>query len=203
MKDVRQATTAPTLDESNQIANVDTRNPTRINVLMPEHYSAPDLAHEMTHVFQNLHSVPGGSAQTQGEGRDEYSYGGIDGLKAAMRSGKTIANFNQEQQARIVQDYYREDRRLMDKAKAGTITPQEKHQLYEMRQVYPRFISQLAAMPKTGEEPTPLDTRPVAPSLPDYSVAGLNVVREDPLMGGGSAYAPVPPKGYKVVTSKR
>jgi hypothetical protein len=50
------------------------------------------------YAFQALH------AQNTPEG---YDYGGAEGLQAAKDAGKGFLSFNREQQAQIVQDYYR------------------------------------------------------------------------------------------------
>ncbi len=70
----------------------------------------PDvLIHELTHVWQ--YETAGGiympqaiHAQVWGEG---YVYKGAAGLQAAKAAGKGMAGFNREQQAQIVQDFYR------------------------------------------------------------------------------------------------
>jgi hypothetical protein len=70
----------------------------------------PLLIHEMTHIFQYQHV---GSrylgeaiyylATTQ---RDCYQYGGQLGLRTSWQQGKQFRQFNREQQAQIVQDYF-------------------------------------------------------------------------------------------------
>lgn len=68
------------------------------------------LIHELTHVFQYHHvgSRYIGEAvyyliSTQ---RDCYQYGGSAGLQSCWQQGKTFAQFNREQQAQIIQDYF-------------------------------------------------------------------------------------------------
>jgi len=65
------------------------------------------LIHELVHVFQ--HERLGGIylgeciyAQATGG----YDYGGPDGLRRAREAGKRYHDFNREQQAQMVQDYY-------------------------------------------------------------------------------------------------
>lgn len=70
----------------------------------------PLVIHELTHVYQ-YHCV---GSRYLGEAiyklittkRDCYDYGGTAGLKAARAAGKRFVDFNREQQATIVQDYY-------------------------------------------------------------------------------------------------
>ncbi|MFN7116161.1 MAG: hypothetical protein ACK4TA_05140 [Saprospiraceae bacterium] len=67
------------------------------------------LIHELTHVWQYQHLgsvyIPRAlSAQFTAEG---YNYGGVKALRAAMQNGKTLLDFNYEQQADIIEDYYR------------------------------------------------------------------------------------------------
>jgi hypothetical protein len=81
-------------------------------VVMPsEGYSCranlPILVHELTHVYQHERagSVYMGEAiraqQTTG-----YDYGDAEGLCRARNTGKCYRDFNREQQAQIVQDFY-------------------------------------------------------------------------------------------------
>lgn len=70
----------------------------------------PLLVHELTHVFQYHHV----GSRYLGEAlyvlistqRDCYQYGGISGLKSSWQQGKTFPQFNREQQAQIIQDYF-------------------------------------------------------------------------------------------------
>lgn len=73
--------------------------------IMPD----PILIHELMHVWQYQHLgmvyVPRAlRAQFSAEG---YNYGGAKALYNAMRTGKKLLDFNYEQQADIVEDYYR------------------------------------------------------------------------------------------------
>ena len=66
------------------------------------------LIHELTHVWQYqqvgaIYMPEAIHAQNTGG----YSYGGASGLQAAKDAGKGITSFNREQQAQIVQDYFR------------------------------------------------------------------------------------------------
>jgi hypothetical protein len=65
------------------------------------------LIHELVHVYQyeragSRYLIEALAAQ-RGEG---YDYAGPDGLKAARSAGRCLADFNREQQAQILQDYY-------------------------------------------------------------------------------------------------
>lgn len=70
----------------------------------------PILVHELTHVFQYHHV--GTRYMTEAiymlvtTRRDCYRYGGASGLCQAAAAGRSFAQFNREQQAQIVQDYY-------------------------------------------------------------------------------------------------
>ena len=66
------------------------------------------LVHELVHVWQFQHFgavyIPRAlKAQFTKEG---YNYGGVEGLASAFRKGKSIQDFNYEQQAEIISDYY-------------------------------------------------------------------------------------------------
>lgn len=68
------------------------------------------LIHELTHVFQYHHV----GSRYLGEAiyhlytthRDCYQYGGSIGLRLCWQQGKTFSQFNREQQAQIIQDYF-------------------------------------------------------------------------------------------------
>lgn len=67
------------------------------------------LIHELVHVWQfqkmGIVYIPRAlAAQRSPEG---YDYGGLQGLEAAQLSGRSFLDFNPEQQADIVSDYYR------------------------------------------------------------------------------------------------
>ncbi|MDZ4703339.1 MAG: hypothetical protein SH848_05390 [Saprospiraceae bacterium] len=67
------------------------------------------LIHELTHVWQYQHLgiryIPRAlAAQRTASG---YNYGGEPALEQAIASGKSLAFFNLEQQADLVEDYYR------------------------------------------------------------------------------------------------
>ena len=68
------------------------------------------LIHELTHVFQYHHV----GSRYLGEAiyylvttqRDCYQYGGASGLKSCWQQGTMFRQFNREQQAQIIQDYF-------------------------------------------------------------------------------------------------
>ena len=70
----------------------------------------PLLIHELTHVFQYHHA----GSRYLGEAiyylvttqRDCYRYGGAIGLQSSWQQGKKLCQFNREQQAQIIQDYF-------------------------------------------------------------------------------------------------
>jgi len=67
------------------------------------------LIHELVHVWQYqrygvLYIPRALAAQQTAEG---YNYGGVEGLDRARRKGWSLGDFNYEQQADIVADYYR------------------------------------------------------------------------------------------------
>ena len=121
-------------------------------------------------------------------------------MLAARRQGKTISNFNVEQQADIVKDYKVYHDKYLQKAKDGTLTEDDKRQMYAVQQAYHPFIQQLSDIPGAGEnlkrnplfeliglqKPVPIAQAPKPPTLPPFDVPGLGVLPADPLMGGNS-----------------
>lgn len=70
--------------------------------------SEPHFIHEMAHVwqFQRLGSVYIPRALWAQRTAQGYDYGGIAALQKAIEQGKTLTDFNYEQQADIVADYF-------------------------------------------------------------------------------------------------
>ncbi|MDX1909690.1 MAG: DUF4157 domain-containing protein [Bacteroidia bacterium] len=67
------------------------------------------LLHELTHVWQYEHAgaiyMPQAiHAQVWGDG---YEYGGVAGLQQKKNAGQGLLSFNREQQAQIIQDFFR------------------------------------------------------------------------------------------------
>jgi hypothetical protein len=70
------------------------------------------LIHELTHVWQYeragaIYIAQALHAQITLGGTGAYDYNGVPGLQAAKSAGQSILSFNREQQAQIVQDFYR------------------------------------------------------------------------------------------------
>jgi len=70
------------------------------------------LIHELTHVWQYeragaIYIAQALHAQITLGGTGAYDYNGVPGLQAAKSAGQGILSFNREQQAQIVQDFYR------------------------------------------------------------------------------------------------
>ena len=81
------------------------------------------LIHELTHVWQYqqvgaIYMPQAIHAQGTPEG---YDYGGVSELQAAKATGKGIRSFNREQQAQIVQDYFRIRKKLSPMVGMGTL----------------------------------------------------------------------------------
>ena len=94
------------------------------------------LLHELVHVWQFQHLgivyIPRAlSAQRSAEG---YDYGGVSLLRIAMEKGIGLVDFNLEQQADIIMDYYR--------IKNG-YAPQWGHGMIADLPVYEYFVRQL------------------------------------------------------------
>jgi hypothetical protein len=77
---------------------------------VPSRQNLPLLIHELAHVYHHHHI----GSRCLGEAiyylstthRDCYQYGGSSGLQACWQQGKSFRQFNREQQAQIIQDYY-------------------------------------------------------------------------------------------------
>lgn len=68
----------------------------------------PFLIHELTHVWQSQHGFSVLEKLFHAlHGASAYDYGGVAGLRAAKREGKHFLDFNTEQQADILKDYYK------------------------------------------------------------------------------------------------
>jgi hypothetical protein len=218
MKKVQQVPTADPEEDTEHTAGayVDNRSPYDVHVIDPK-FGKSDLNHELTHTFQftrnpALGPVGADTDNTHGPpGLDVYDYGGRPELSKALDAHKTIADFNFEQQAEIVRDYKDIQDHYLEKARAGTLTEQDKKNLSESHRVYHPFVSQLAAMPgkevnltpslldiARGKLPT-IDVTPPAPGLPDYSVKGLGVLPADPLLGDRSVPTKTPGAARKPV----
>lgn len=69
----------------------------------------PVLIHELVHVWQYQHfgAVYIGKALKAQKSKEGYNYGGMENLYHQMLKGNTLTHFNFEQQAEILEDYYR------------------------------------------------------------------------------------------------
>lgn len=68
----------------------------------------PFLIHELTHVWQSQHGFSVAEKLFWAlHGSSAYDYGGVAGLRTAKRDGKHFTDFNTEQQADILKDYYK------------------------------------------------------------------------------------------------
>lgn len=203
MSKVEQVPATPKTEEDRRsIAGEKTTEPYRVNVFAPDLYGPPVLNHELTHTFQGTRNkeLPPISTQPKGPWLSQYNYGGIKGLLAAQREGKTVSDFNSEQQADMVKDYKFYHDQYLKKAAQGKLTTEDKQKMYELQQAYHPFIRQLAAMPGSEEnlkrnplmellglqQPVGIDTKPEPPGLPSYDTPGLGMLPADPLMGGRS-----------------
>lgn len=115
-----------------------------ISVTRPSLYDIPIAAHEATHVFQN-----GRNDQFQELGRlllphatalKDYDYGGIQGLQANPQ--KTVADYNPEQQAQMVQDLTAAQSKL-----SPNMTPAQLAAWDATKTALERPIQQLANVP--------------------------------------------------------
>lgn len=116
-----------------------------ISVTRPGMYDKPAAAHETTHVFQNTRNdqfqdlgnalLPNGTTSLK-----DYDYGGVKGLQTNPQ--KTIANYNPEQQAQMVEDLTRAQ---------GSLKPlmsrQQLQQWDNTKMALERPIRQLASIP--------------------------------------------------------
>lgn len=202
MSKVKQVVKAPeTEQDRNSIAEVDSFEPYKVKVLAPDQYGPSDLNHELTHTYQDTRAKGINPAvPVKSFDRGNYDYGGIEGLKKALASGKTVSDFNYEQQADMVQDYKTQHDQYLKKAANGTITPADERRMYELQQAYHPFIKQMAEMPGKDadlkrnsllellgiQKPVELKRTPEPPGLPSYDTPGLGVLPADKLMGGKS-----------------
>jgi hypothetical protein len=159
----------------NVTADVDSTNPTQIEVRNPAAFTPAVATHEADHVFQ-LSRNPG---VTQNPGAQKlamsaagtpamYDYGGPDGLIAARAAGKTIADFTPEQQATMASDF---QLHTNDAIKRG-----DRVGLAKVTAAYEPFIGQQARLPGKSESMTtmtPQNLSPLAPSVPPVTVAGM------------------------------
>ena len=173
--------------DNQTIARVSSTNPTEIDVYDPAKFHSPELIHEMTHVFQfsrnpeivsqMLNPLRTGKIPTAYANPSVYNYGGADGLLAAQRAGKTIADFGPEQQAEIVRNYAVLTKEAIQTGNAA--------ELDKIKQAYGPFIRQLAALPGKNDSMTTMTQKDLtlpAPGLPPATETGI--LAPDKLLGG-------------------
>jgi hypothetical protein len=125
------------------------------------------LIHELTHVWQYqqvgaIYMPQAIHAQGTPEG---YDYGGVTELQARKAAGQGIRTFNREQQAQIVQDYFRIRKKLRPMVGTGTIAdlPLYAHFVKEVSTLSEQDLASWVPSPKGDFEPPPdsSDTRTV------------------------------------------
>lgn len=206
--------------KSNVVAEVDSTSPNRIDVFQPNRYDAGSRNHELTHIYQDSRSNELPQSQDVKNNiqadNDPYDYSGsktsartlpqaqqmqvkLEGLQKAQKSGKTITDYNTEQQAEMVRDYKQQHDSFLQKVKDGKATKTDLQKMSDLQNTYHPFIEQMANMPSKdaaihpgylnlllGRHMPTIDTRPAAPGLPSFATAGMGMVTADPLMGGKS-----------------
>ena len=217
-KVTQKVKTPQTEDESNSIAITYSDKPHEISVFEPSSYGTSVRNHELTHTFQFTRNpdisvsnepkqgIVSGLLNPTQHPDTQYDYGWVNGLEEARRKGKTVSDFNREQQADMVEDYKKIHDYYLDKAKKGTVTPDDERRMYRAQQAYHPFVAQLAKMPAKDvpvsanpllqllgyKKPPTIDRKPEAPGLPSYDTPGLGVLPRDPLMGGRSQATKTP-----------
>jgi hypothetical protein len=217
---VQQTVQTPNSADKGVTAEVPDNNPNQITVFDPAKYDTGRRNHELTHVYQDSRSgdLPQSKAIT-GEvtlHNDPYDYSGMEtssralpedkqmqaklqGLQKARDSGKSVADFNSEQQAEMVRDYKKQHDSFLQKVKDGKASKDDLKKMSDLQNTYHPFIQQMADMPSKdakihpgylnlllGKNMPAIDTHPAAPGLPSFATAGMGMVTADPLMGGKS-----------------
>ena len=202
MNKVQQVVTQPeTQPERRAVAEVDEFEPYKVKVLDPGLYGPAILNHELTHTYQDTRAEGiDPAAPVEGFSQRNYDYGGVEGLQKARLQGKTVSDFNYEQQGDMVRDYKYHHDQYLQKAAQGTITPADEAHMYQLQQAYHPFIKQMSEMPGKDvdlkrnsllellgiQKPVELNRKPEPPGLPSYDTPGLGVLPADKLMGGKS-----------------
>lgn len=166
-----------------------------IKVDEPKFFTRPVAAHEGTHVFQNTRIESARPSSSWDKSDKAYDYGGAEGLLKARAEKKTIADFTDEKQAQIVEDYYAFHLAVLQVAQwqNGHLWPSQAEWFEKKKAAYQPFVNQLVGLP---DESTPgpekltqtLNTKPPTPGLPPSSVT--NELQLDPNIAG--ALAPIP-----------
>jgi len=117
---------------------------TTISVTRPSLYDKPTAAHEATHVFQNTRNDKFQNLMQlmmpQTDSVSNYDYGGVQGLQANPQ--KSVAAYNPEQQAQMVEDLTAAQSKLKP-----NMTPAQLAAWDATKNALERPISQLAAVP--------------------------------------------------------
>ncbi len=175
-------------------AEVSAIHPQTVQVFGADQATQPVITHEVTHGFQASRSLPlvAHTASQLMLGDNNPEYGGEAGLAEAQRQGKTIADFNPEQQAHIVEDYQTQTQDAIRRGDAAALD--------RVTAIYHPVVRQLAQETARGESMTtmtPSDLHLEAPGLPPATVTGMLV--PDKLLGGeGRILKNPPPSGYTV-----
>ncbi len=180
----------------NYAAEVSPLHPRTIQFFGKDQETQPTTTHEMSHVWQDSRNLSvladTMSDVLHGKVGKGYDYGGIDGLLAAQRQHKTIADFGPEQQADMVADYQQQTQQAIKSGDAALLD--------RVNQAYGPFIRQFAALPPRGASMTAMtekDLTPPAPGLPPATETGI--LEPNPLLGGPTRVLknpPTPPPGY-------
>lgn len=176
-------------------AHVRYGDPSRIYSDEPAFVDQPVLSHEATHVFQNSLKNPEPYTKPTA---DVYDYGGWQGLIDARKQGKTMADFNLEQQATMLEDYQRLQQRLKAIPPSANqdwiqqLPPQNRARMLKQanmeaqqdrqralqqwdlaNQAVGPYIHQLGAMPLKGDTSTTINTAPPSPAPPPAAQTGI------------------------------
>lgn len=173
------------------LARVRTQQPDTVQVAYPQMFTLPDETHEETHVFQLSRNpavrrdmdrqelkLQGIRQHNPSDPMAGYGYGGDVGLVRDRREGKTIADFNPEQQAQMVSAYQQATNRAM--ATGNT------RMLDTANAAYAPFVRQLASLPGRNDPMNAIDLTPRAPGLPPAAISGF--MAPDDTMGGNWKY---------------
>lgn len=190
-------TSTPIADTVAHVDSASSQDKRDIKVDRPDFFTRAILAHEATHVFQHTRKDYGrpAIAKPDENGKFDYNYGGLEGLKRAAASGKTIADFPNEKQAKIIEDYYRLNVKAIYLAQkqGGFLTPKQADQYEAVRNVVGRLAGQLAGIPSEDEPDSSEITPPrFTPGPPSHRYTGR--LDLDPTMVGTMQYIPVKEK---------
>lgn len=167
-----------------------------ISVDTPNLFDRGIMAHEMTHVFQGTRQD-----RTYDNPSPSYDYGDTKGLESALREHKTIRAFSMEQQANMVEDYYRMNMAmlLLAKKQGGHVYADQAKWFERQRSAYEPFMQQLVNMPESGTELSmPL-------SIPAPSAPSSNITKQlelSPSIAGILPRISVIPRGSSINTRR-